>query len=111
MRSESMTVEEFSKQLKDNLQGRLAEQYPGIELESKHVTGVGFPGYEGIVIKPADVNVGTVINVEPFFEEMSEGMTFDEILYRAREAVISKLSDIPLISTERMTDYGQIVND
>jgi len=110
MRSESMTVEEFSKQLKDNLQGRLAEQYPGIELESKHVTGVGFPGYEGIVIKPADVNVGTVINVEPFFEEMSEGMTFDEILYRAREAVISKLSDIPLISTERMTDYGQMQN-
>ncbi len=108
MRSESMTVEEFSKLLKDNLQGRLAEQYPGIELESKHVTGVGFPGYEGIVIKPADVNVGTVINVEPFFEEMSEGMTFDEILYRARDAVISKLSDIPLISTERMTDYGQM---
>ncbi len=106
--SNPTNMQEFIKAVKEDLTDRLEGQYPGIEVEHDFIEKAQGESYDGIRLHIPGQSVAPVINIDPFYEQVTTTVPYREVIedidYHAQEA----LSKIPEISVETFSSYEEM---
>ncbi|MBQ6677849.1 MAG: hypothetical protein IJM71_07360 [Clostridia bacterium] len=80
MRTDNENMKEFADMMAGMLKEQMSDGYPGMKVEPGYFTEMGRKGYHGISLQPADKNTCAIIDVEPYYQKLSEGMSMDGIM-------------------------------
>ena len=103
-------MNEFIEAVKEDLTDSLDRRYPGIRVEHAFIEKPQGESYHGMRFHLPDSNVAPVMNIEPFYDQVTTTVPYREVIedmdYHAQEA----LGNMPDISTEQFTDYEEMKN-
>ena len=106
--SNPTNMEDFIKAAQADLTDSLGRRYPGISVEPAFVEKAQGESYQGIRFHLPGSDIAPVLNVEPFYEQVSTTVPYREVIedmdYHAQEA----LEKTPAISSERFADYEEV---
>lgn len=103
-----MNYKEFMEQVKEDLPKHLTGV---LEDASVNVTQVGrLQGlsYEGISIVPGGSIMGMTMDLQPYYQLLNVGMTYENILNRLAETAESTFADRPDLSIETLGNYDEV---
>ena len=89
--SNPTNMQDFIKAVKEDLTARLEGQYPGIEVEHDFIEKAQGESYDGIRLHVPGQSVAPVINIDPFYEQVTTTVPYREVIedidYHAQEAL------------------------
>lgn len=105
MKTEITTMNDFAEVVREEMEKRLSDRYPGIKAEVQQVDKIQGESYLGIMVDRGNGLASPVFNLQPAYEETGFTGSYDQVLDALEEKIGSVLQDMPLIGLEKLKDY------
>lgn len=103
-----MEYREFIDQIKTDLPKQLAGTLEGAAVTEAHVNRLQGLSYDGISIVPKGSTVEIIMNLQPYFQMLNNGMTYEDVVERIMDTAAEAYADRPEIQIESFSSYENI---
>lgn len=108
MEETNMDYEQFLERLQNDLKEKMGDTLGDNAFGISDVNKVQGDSYRGLAVHPQGGNVGFSLNVQSEFENLENGMPYEEALDRIMNNVNFALEDMPQIDAQQWTNYENI---
>ena len=105
MKTEIKNMNDFAESVREEMQERLSDQFPGITVDVEQVEKIQGESYLGIRVDRGNGLASPVFNLQPAYEEAGFTGSLDRILDTLEEKIGMILRDMPQIGPEKLKDY------
>ncbi len=104
-----MNFEEFKEQLMEDLKAYLPDQIGAdVEVQSNEVKKLQNTGYEGIVVKKENDEVGLNMNAEKLYSDLQQGKSYEDVFHYAVDVVQQGFETAPEVNIDMIMNYEQM---
>lgn len=103
-----MNYSEFINAIKRDLPEKLSGTLEGAIVDTAKVNKLQGISYKGIQIIPNHSKIGVILDLEPFFQMFTEGMSYQEALLLVVETANNAYNEKPDFSMDMINDYESI---
>lgn len=100
-----MNYKEFVDKVVENLKDFIPDSMWDIEVFPQQIDKLQGESYYGISVKPGQSNIGVCLNLEPVFEMMEHGMSFESGLIAIAKRVNETFANHPDVQLSELMDY------
>lgn len=103
-----MDYREFINQIKYDLPERLSGELEGAAVNEIQVNRLQGLSYEGLRIMPEGSIMGLTMDMQPYFQLLSDGMSYENVLDRIADTAVSVYIDRPVLTAEALGSYETV---
>ena len=104
-----MDYENFKEELIDGIKEDLYHKgFEDMSVREQGMVNKLNGGYDGIVITPADSNIGVTLNANALFEAYEDGAPLDQVIDKAVRTAVNGIENQPQVDVASLTDYEQM---
>ncbi|MGI6118916.1 MAG: DUF5688 family protein [Bilifractor sp.] len=108
MRTESMSLQEFAEAVREELDRVFSPGYMGVTPMIQPVEKIMGESYLGIRLDLGNEAASPVLNLEPYYQEMTEGVSLQKELSRIKSDLADVMREVPEIPTGRVQNYEEM---
>ena len=104
-----MDYENFKENLIEGIKEDLYHRgYEDITIKEQDMVNKINGGYDGIVITPADSNIGVTLNANTLYAAFEDGAPLDAVIDKAVRSAVEGIENQPQVDVAALTDYSQM---
>ena len=102
-----MDYENFKEQFVEDVKEKLYEQGTEVDITVNTVNKLN-ESYEAMTVKPEGSNIGVNIGIDKFYGATQDGISYDDVVDKAVNAISDGFLNQPQIDVASLTDYDQM---
>ena len=103
-----MDFKKFEENVRMDLPKSLSGTFPHISVESAEVSKLQGMSYSGLGIRQEGSNVAMTIGLESFYQDYEAGSTYEEVLQKLTDHVVTHISQAPEVDITKLTSYEEM---
>ena len=103
-----MEYREFMEQIKKDLPERLSGTLEGATVDTTQVDRLQGCSYEGLSIVPDGSMIGLTMDLQPYFQMFSNGISYENIVEQIADRAAGAYADRPAVTAEDFGSYEAV---